>query len=59
MAIRAAEDPRTLNKVLYVRPPTNLCSFGELVHLLEKKTGRTLERNYVSEDELTKKIQGA
>uniref|UniRef100_A0ACD5XWM2 Uncharacterized protein n=1 Tax=Avena sativa TaxID=4498 RepID=A0ACD5XWM2_AVESA len=59
LAIRAVEDPRTLDKVLYVRPPTNVCSFGQLVHLLEKKTGKTLERNYVSEQELAKKIQEA
>lgn len=59
LAIRAVEDPRTLNKVLYVRPSTNVCSFGQLVHLLEEKTGKTLERHYVSEQELAKKIQDA
>uniref|UniRef100_A0ACD6A9P1 Uncharacterized protein n=1 Tax=Avena sativa TaxID=4498 RepID=A0ACD6A9P1_AVESA len=57
LAIRAVEDPRTLDKVLYVRPPTNVCSFGQLVHLLEKKTGKTLERHYVPEQDLAKKIQ--
>lgn len=58
LTIRAVEDPRTLNKVMYVRPPTNMRSFGQLVELLEKKTGKTLERHFVSEHELAKKIQG-
>jgi hypothetical protein len=58
LVITAVEDPRTLDKVLYVRPPANVCSFAQLVHLIEKKTGRALERQYVSELELTKKIQG-
>ncbi|KQK03496.1 isoflavone reductase homolog PCBER isoform X2 [Brachypodium distachyon] len=57
LTIRAVEDPRTLNKVMYVRPPTNMRSFGQLVELLEKKTGKTLERHFVSEHELAKKIQ--
>lgn len=48
LAIRAVEDPRTLNKVLYVRPSTNVCSFGQLVHLLEEKTGKTLSRGTTS-----------
>ncbi|KQK03495.1 isoflavone reductase homolog IRL1-like [Brachypodium distachyon] len=47
LAIRAVDDPRTLDKVLYVRPLTNMRSFGQLVYLLEKRTGRTLERHYV------------
>lgn len=59
LAIRAVEDPRTLDKVLYVRPPTNMRSFSQLIHILEKKTGRTLERHYVSEHEFAKNIQEA
>jgi hypothetical protein len=58
LVIRAVEDPRTLDKVMYVRPPTNICSFAKLVHMVEKKTGRTLKRHYVSEQEIAKKIQG-
>lgn len=56
-AIKAAEDPRTLNKVLYVRPPANICSQNELVTLWEKKTNKTLKRIYLSEEEVLKKIQ--
>ncbi|XP_017696180.2 isoflavone reductase-like protein [Phoenix dactylifera] len=56
-AIKAAEDPRTLNKILYVRPPANICSQNELISLWEKKTKNTLKRIYLSEEEVMKKIQ--
>ncbi|XP_044490933.1 phenylcoumaran benzylic ether reductase Pyrc5-like [Mangifera indica] len=57
--IRAVDDPRTLNKVLYLRPPGNIYSFNDLVSLWEKKIGKTLERVYVSEEQLLKNIQEA
>ncbi|KAJ0968011.1 hypothetical protein J5N97_024928 [Dioscorea zingiberensis] len=56
-AIRAIDDPRTLNKVLYVRPAANHCSLNELVSLFEKKTNKTLKRIYIPEEEVLKKIQ--
>ncbi|EXB91923.1 hypothetical protein L484_009016 [Morus notabilis] len=55
--IRAVEDRRTLNKILYIRPPKNTYSFNELVALWEKKIGKTLEKVYVSEEQLLKNIQ--
>ncbi|XP_023533158.1 isoflavone reductase homolog PCBER-like [Cucurbita pepo subsp. pepo] len=57
--IRAIEDPRTLNKILYIRPPANIYSTNELVSLWEKKIGTTLERIYIPEEELLKNIQEA
>ncbi|XP_044490932.1 phenylcoumaran benzylic ether reductase Pyrc5-like [Mangifera indica] len=57
--IKAVDDPRTLNKVLYLRPPGNIYSFNDLVSLWEKKIGKTLERVYVSEEQLLKNIQEA
>ncbi|WVZ72957.1 hypothetical protein U9M48_021337 [Paspalum notatum var. saurae] len=42
LTIKAVEDPRTLNKILYVRPASNTCSFSHLVHLWEQMAGRTL-----------------
>ena len=56
--IKAVDDPRTLNKILYLRPPSNTLSHNELVSLWEKKLGKTLERVYLPEDELLKKIRG-
>ncbi|KAG8075940.1 hypothetical protein GUJ93_ZPchr0006g46452 [Zizania palustris] len=55
--IKAIDDPRTLNKILYLRPPSNILTHNELVSLWEKKVGKTFERVYIPEDELLKKIQ--
>ncbi|CAK9178506.1 unnamed protein product [Ilex paraguariensis] len=55
--IKAVDDPRTLNKILYIRPPKNTYSFNELVALWEKKIGKTLEKIYVSEEQLLKQIE--
>ncbi|OEL20901.1 Isoflavone reductase-like protein [Dichanthelium oligosanthes] len=55
--IKAVDDPRTLNKILYLRPPSNILSHNELVSLWEKKAGKTFERVYIPEDEVLKKIQ--
>ncbi|KAI4295517.1 hypothetical protein L6164_035557 [Bauhinia variegata] len=55
--IKAVDDPRTLNKILYIRPPANTLSFNDLVSLWEKKIGKTLERVYVPEEQLLKQIQ--
>ncbi|KAL8129535.1 hypothetical protein V2J09_018690 [Rumex salicifolius] len=55
--IRAVDDPRTLNKILYVRPPGNTYSFNDLVSLWEKKIGKTIEREYVPEEQVLKNIQ--
>ncbi|XP_008795939.1 phenylcoumaran benzylic ether reductase Pyrc5-like [Phoenix dactylifera] len=55
--IRAVDDPRTLNKILYLRPPANTLTHNELVSLWEKKVGKTFERVYVPEEEVLKQIQ--
>ncbi|CAK9166667.1 unnamed protein product [Ilex paraguariensis] len=57
--IKAVDDPRTLNKLLYMSPPANIMSFNELVSLWENKIGKTLERTYILEDQLLKNIQEA
>ncbi|CAI8599999.1 unnamed protein product [Vicia faba] len=57
--IRAVDDPRTLNKILYIKPPKNIYSFNELVALWEKKIGKTLEKTYIPEDKLLKDIEEA
>ncbi|XP_010906344.1 isoflavone reductase-like protein isoform X2 [Elaeis guineensis] len=57
--IKTVDDPRTLNKILYVKPPANICSFNDLVSLWEKKTGKTLEKIYLPEEEVLKRIQEA
>ncbi|KAK4390696.1 Isoflavone reductase-like protein [Sesamum angolense] len=55
--IKAVDDPRTLNKVLYIKPPKNIYSFNELVALWEKKIGKTLEKEYIPEEQILKQIR--
>lgn len=55
--ICSVDDPRTLNKVLYLRPPGNVYSMNELVEIWESKIGKKLEKIYVPEDELLMKIK--
>lgn len=57
--IKAADDPRTLNKIVYLRPPANTLSYNEMVSLWEKKIGKTLEKIYIPEEQLLKNIQEA
>lgn len=56
--IKSVDDPRTLNKILYMRPPGDVYSHNELISLWEKKSGKKLERVYIPEEELLKKIEG-
>ncbi|KAK8710313.1 hypothetical protein V6N13_145645 [Hibiscus sabdariffa] len=52
--VKAATDPRTVDRVIIYRPPGNIASLLELISAWEKKTGRTLERVHVPEEELVK-----
>ncbi|WMV27641.1 hypothetical protein MTR67_021026 [Solanum verrucosum] len=54
--IKAVDDPRTLNKSLYIRPPKNTLSFNELVAIWEKLIGKTLEKIYVPGEQILKDI---
>ncbi|KAL9659940.1 hypothetical protein QQ045_024750 [Rhodiola kirilowii] len=49
--IQTINDPRTLNKTVYVRPPENVISQLELVVMWEKLTGKKFERQSVLEDQ--------
>ncbi|KAK9084781.1 hypothetical protein Sjap_025192 [Stephania japonica] len=57
--IKVVDDPRTLNKTLYIRLPENIYSVNELVSLWEKKIGKPLEKIYVSEEQVLKHIKDA
>lgn len=56
--IKAVDDPKTLNKILYIRPPHNIITLNEVISLWEKKIGKNLERVYVPEEQVLKNIQG-
>ncbi|XP_047329434.1 phenylcoumaran benzylic ether reductase Betv6-like [Impatiens glandulifera] len=55
--IKSVDDPRTLNKILYINPPNNIYTFNELVSLWENKIHKKLEKTYVPEDQLLKLIE--
>ncbi|KAG8375163.1 hypothetical protein BUALT_Bualt10G0071800 [Buddleja alternifolia] len=58
-AIKSIDDPRTLNKTLYLRPPENILSQMELVEKWEKLTGKTLEKTSISAEDFLARLQGA
>ncbi|KAG1342803.1 Isoflavone reductase [Cocos nucifera] len=53
------DDPRTLDMVLYLRPPGNVYSMNELVEMWEMKIGKMLEKVYIPEEQLLRIIQEA
>lgn len=55
--IKTIDDPRTLNKILYVRPEANTLSYNDLISLWEKETCKTLKRVYIPEEQVLKMIQ--
>ncbi|GER57602.1 pinoresinol-lariciresinol reductase family protein [Striga asiatica] len=57
-AIKSVDDPRTLNKTLYLRPPENILSQRELVEEWEKLTGKTLEKFSVSKEDFLANLKG-
>ncbi|XP_073277911.1 phenylcoumaran benzylic ether reductase Pyrc5-like [Primulina huaijiensis] len=57
--ITTVDDPRTMNKILYIRPPSNAISLNDLVSLWEKKIGKNIERTYIPEEQVLKNIQVA
>ncbi|XP_038887505.1 isoflavone reductase homolog [Benincasa hispida] len=46
--VKAATDPRTENKTVYIRPPQNILSQRELIEKWEKLSGKVLEKKSVS-----------
>lgn len=49
--IMAVDDPRTLNKTLYLRPPGNILTQLEVVRIWEKMIGKELKKTFVSEED--------
>ncbi|KAF8400921.1 hypothetical protein HHK36_014224 [Tetracentron sinense] len=47
----AVDDPRTLNKTLYIRPPGNIMTQMEVVKIWEKLIGKELKKTFLSQEE--------
>lgn len=56
--IKTIDDPRTLNKTLYLRPSGNVCSMNDLVEMWEGKIEKKLVKTFVTESQLLEKIKG-
>lgn len=56
--IKTIDDPRTLNKTLYMRPPQNVLSQGELIGIWEKLIGKELEKTYIPAEEFLTILKG-
>ncbi|KAI3516586.1 hypothetical protein L1887_15507 [Cichorium endivia] len=46
--IKSVDDPRTLNKTLYLRPHENILTHNQLVEKWEKLTNKTLQKVHIS-----------
>lgn len=57
--IKAIDDPRTLNKTLYIRPPSNILTQNEMVSMWEEKSDSKLEKMPLTELEMEIKVQEA
>ncbi|CAI9762559.1 unnamed protein product [Fraxinus pennsylvanica] len=57
--IKSIDDPSTLNKTLYLRPPENILTQMQLVEKWEKLTGKMLEKISISAEDFLSKIKGA
>ncbi|EFJ24689.1 hypothetical protein SELMODRAFT_414678 [Selaginella moellendorffii] len=49
---KSIDDPRTLNRTVYFRPPKNVLTMNEQVAIWESKIGKALKKSYLSEKEL-------
>lgn len=56
--IKSIDDPRTLNKTLYIRPPKNILSQREVVETWEKLIGKELHKSSISEEQFLASLKG-
>ncbi|KAL1354072.1 hypothetical protein AAHE18_05G016100 [Arachis hypogaea] len=55
--IKTIDDPRTLNKTLYLRPPENILTQRELIHKWETLSGKQLKKSTISEQHFLSPIR--
>ncbi|GAB4857945.1 hypothetical protein Ancab_015850 [Ancistrocladus abbreviatus] len=56
--IKTIDDPRTLNKIVYLRPPENILSQSELIATWENLTGKELNKHSMSGEEFLGLMKG-
>ncbi|KAJ7942585.1 putative Isoflavone reductase [Quillaja saponaria] len=56
--IKTIDDPRTLNKTVYIRPPKNILSQREVVQIWEKLIGKELRKSSISKEDFLASLKG-
>jgi len=56
--VKTIDDPRTLNKTIYLRPPENILSQIELVQMWEKLSGKELSKDTISDQDFLALMKG-
>ena len=56
--IKTIDDPRTLNKTVYIRPPENILSQREVVQIWEKLIGKELQKSSISTEQFLSSMEG-
>lgn len=56
--IKCIDDPRTLNKTIYIRPQENILTQNEVIAKWEKLSGKVLEKVHVPADEFLASMKG-
>ncbi|XVE57334.1 hypothetical protein DITRI_Ditri04bG0082900 [Diplodiscus trichospermus] len=56
--IKAIDDPRMVNKTLYVRPPDNILTQSQLIQKWEKLTGKKLEKISITAQDFLASMKG-
>lgn len=56
--IKTIDDPRTLNKTLYLRPAQNILSQAELIGIWEQLIGKELEKTYIPPEGFLTTLKG-
>lgn len=57
--VKTIDDPRTLNKSIYIRPPENILSQRELVEMWEKLTRKELKKHSISAEDFLASMKDA
>ncbi|XP_020405904.1 isoflavone reductase homolog [Zea mays] len=56
--IKSVDDPRALNKTLYIRPPENILTQNDVISKWEKLSGNVLEKIHIPADEFLASMKG-
>lgn len=56
--VKTIDDPRTLNKMVYLRPPENILTQRQLIEKWEKLIGKQLEKSSMNEQDFLASMEG-